>query len=388
MKNTTMKRNDCKHLTGRTHHAESTRGMRRARVGFLCALSVVCVANSATAGSIRLWASAVVLDDTIRLTDLAELRSFDQDKDRSIRELVIVDAPHAGGSKIIHREMIRAIVQASGVNMADVTIRGAVQCVVTRPLVATPSNHAETAKSLDTRSDRRSAPDARSPAQVTLREAVLQHFHDELARYEGRAEIVFDRGSANVLDLTGTDYEFHIRRRGSQPLGLIQATVTVSANGVSVQSVPIVVQVSMLRRVVVSRRAINQGATIRQSDVELSTLTFSRVTDLGMTDLARAIGQRAKRFIPAGTVVEADVIESVPLVTRGQLVTLRSVSGAVQIVTTVKAQRSGLLGETITVRLTDKRRVEFDAVVVGPALVQIGSSGVFGSSASSLGGGS
>lgn len=387
---TAMKRKDCKHLIVWTHRAGSSRRRQRAMVGCLCALSVAGFTHTAVAGSIRLWASAVVLEDTIRLTDLAELQSFDQDLEQSLRELVVVDAPQAGGSKIIHREMIRAIVEASGANMAEVTIRGASQCAVARPRVAGTSNHLSAANSRSTRPGPRGNGSAESEAKSstlgTLREAVLRHFHRELARYGGSAEVVFDRASAHVLELTGAGYEFTVRRRGSQPLGLIQATVDITANGVAVQSVPIVVQVSMLRRVVLARRSINQGATIRQGDVERSTMTFSRVTDLGMSDVARVIGQRAKRFVPAGSIVEADAIESVPLVRRGQLVTLRSVSGAVQIVTTVKAQRSGLLGETIPVRSTDKRRVEFDAVVVGPAAVQIGSTGSVSSSGWALGG--
>ena len=61
-----------------------------------------------------------------------------------------------------------------------------------------------------------------------------------------------------------------------------------------------------------------------------------------------------------------------PLVLRGQLVTLSSVSGAIRAVTTVKAAENGLLGEVVTVRTVDDDRTELDAVVTGPGRVEIG----------------
>ncbi len=41
-------------------------------------------------------------------------------------------------------------------------------------------------------------------------------------------------------------------------------------------------------------------------------------------------------------------------------------------VTSAKATKDGLLGQTITVRASDNKRVEFDAVVVGVGRVRVG----------------
>ena len=86
----------------------------------------------------------------------------------------------------------------------------------------------------------------------------------------------------------------------------------------------------------------------------------------------RLLGQRAKRFITAGGMIDLTDVESVPLVVRGQLVTLESIAGGIQVVTSAKATKDGLLGETITVRASDNKRVEFDAVVVGVGRVRVG----------------
>jgi flagella basal body P-ring formation protein FlgA len=129
-----------------------------------------------------------------------------------------------------------------------------------------------------------------------------------------------------------------------------------------------------MRQTGVARRAINQGATIQRQEVELIPLTLSRLDQTGLTDPARAIGQRAKRFIPTGSVIDPETLESVPLVTRGQLVTLTSVSGSVRVVTTAKAMQNGLLGDVIRVRALNRDRVELEAVVLGPGEVRVGRS--------------
>src|SRR3990172_1185157 len=112
-------------------------------------------------------------------------------------------------------------------------------------------------------------------------------------------EIVFDRTSEQVLELSGPAYEFKVRRRGGSTLGLCPLEVEVSSQGRSVQSVPLVVQVTLNRRVVVARRTINQGAAIAASDVELTALSFNRVDELGLDEVEQTIGQRAKRMISA-----------------------------------------------------------------------------------------
>ena len=182
----------------------------------------------------------------------------------------------------------------------------------------------------------------------------------------------FDHTSEQVLALSGPTYTFDVRGRNKTPLGLNSLEVDVVAGGAIVQTIPLVVQVRMMRKVVVARRPINQGATIRLQDIDHVALAFTRTDKLGANDPAMVIGQRAKRFISPGSVVDPEALESVPVVMRGQLVTLESIAGAVRIVTTAKATRDGLLGEMIKVRAVDSKRIEFDAVVVGPGRVQIG----------------
>ena len=375
-----MKRKDCESI--RPTNAANAAGpvlCALKRTAVIAAIVAASAPFHALGASIRVWPSAVVVDETVRLADLCELSGFDIETERVLQTVVVAEAPPASGSRLIHIDMSRQAVAAAGTNMATVTLSGATQCAVTRPKVLEPSS-ASNAFSRDRtvvgKRDGAAAPAKTTGAQqgsrLTLRLAVVDYFNKEFVRYGGTAEVVFDRTSRQILDLSGPQYEFRVRRRGGSPLGLTPLEVDVLADGRTVQTVPLVVQVTMLRHAVVARRSVNQGAAIRAADVHLLAMSFTRLDRLGLDDTAMAIGQRAKRFIPAGTSLDPAMLEQVPLVLRGQLVQLTSVAGSVRIVTTAKAAEDGLLGELIKVRAVDNKRVEFDAMIVGSGEVQIG----------------
>jgi flagella basal body P-ring formation protein FlgA len=153
---------------------------------------------------------------------------------------------------------------------------------------------------------------------------------------------------------------------------LVPLEVDVRTDGRAVQTVPLVVQVSMVRPVVTAARAINQEATVGSADVRVVPLAFNRTDKLGVSDPGQIVGQRARRFIPAGSILEPGLLESVPLVVRGQLVTLITQVGPVRVVTSGKAADTGTFGDVVRVRSVDDRRTEFNGVVVGPAKVEVG----------------
>lgn len=334
----------------------------------LCALALLMLADGARAGQIRLWPTAVVVAESITLGDLAEMRAMaSPEEEDSLRRIVVTEAPPAGGSRIIHHEMIRSVLSDSGINLAKITLAGSSQCEVRRPKAALPAatttNHPPLVPS---GTDIQSETPRPQPTGRTLRQAVQDFFDSELARYGGRPEILFDRSDDNVLELTAPPLEFVIHRDNGTPLGLVALEVGVLQSGKLSQDVRLIVRTALSRSVLTARRAINQGAAVTAADVELMPVTFTRLDDMGLDDAATVIGQRARRFIPAGTQIAMDAFEPMPLVLRGQLITLVSEVGGVRVVTTAKACANGIRGETIRVRSTDDNKVEFDAIVTGP----------------------
>ncbi len=389
-----MERKDCEYNFGPKRLGG--RGLRPRAPAAVCTMLIVAgLAASARAGSVRLWPTAVVVGDTIRVDDLCELRGFEPETEGAFAKLVAADAPPPGGSRVIHIEMLRSVLIAGGANMARVTLGGAIQCEVSRPSSSFPTppdpstgelgavssilpgggRNGSSGAAVDATPGLMLTGASNGERPGTLRNAARDYFNKELKRYGGSAELVFDHTSEQILDLSGPTYTFNVRRRNGPPLGLVSLEVDILADGRVIQTVPLVVQVSMVRPVVVATRAINQEATFHPSDLQVVPLTFTRVDKLGVSDMALVIGQRAKRFIPAGSLIERTMLETVPLVVRGQFVTLTSVVGTVRVVTAAKAVETGVLGEVVKVRAANNQRVEFEGIVVGPGKVQIGATG-------------
>lgn len=345
-------------------------------IALLGLLATLTVGTSARADSVRIYATAVVTADQVLITDVCQLRGVEATLAETMNHQLVTDAPVEGGTKIVHMQMIRDALAAGGANMATLIVTGARECTISRPAPSKPKD--EPPADIKSKATKTPAPESANVAlqakptktpNKTLRQAVTDDFNREYARRGGTIELEFDRTSGAALELAG--YEFIVRRKpGPRPeLSLVEVDVMQDQN--VVQTVAMTVRASLQRQVAVALRAINQGATIRPADVDLRTMTFNRLDAATIGDLSECIGQRAKRFIAENNVIEPAAIEGVPLVTRGQLVTLTSVCGAIRVVSSGRAEREGHLGEMITVRAVDDTKAEYDGVVVGPGKVEL-----------------
>ncbi len=375
-----MKRKDCDRF-----HSPAATKPHRGPSGYPCVLiGAVAVCASlwecpVRAGSIHIWSTAVVVEDSIRLADVAELRGFEAVTERKLAQLVVAPSPAPGGSRIIVLQQIREALQQASVNFAEFTLHGLTQCAVSRSgFMEAPrpsQSQAHGGSSLPAGSKgfepRSGSGESTGPAERTLREVILDSLNAEFARFGGHAEVTWDRTSEQVLNLSAPTFDFTVHRRSPEPIGLVSLEIEVSAREKPVQTIPLVARVAMVKPTVVARRAVNQSASIRAADLEVIPMTFHRLESTGFDDPGKAIGQRARRLIPEGTVVEADMLETSPLVFRGQLVRLISGVGSVKVTASGKAMQNGMLGEGIKVRTSEPRDVELDAVVIAPGVVEV-----------------
>lgn len=380
-----MRRKDCEQSSARVYPVLSGGRWRRlaraARMSLTLCFVGAASPQAVRAGTIRLWANAVATGDTVRLDDIAEVRGFDEDSARRIGGTTITDSPAPGGSRVIEIAAVRAALTAHRVNLGSCILSGASRCELSRPASIAPTTVGRTtdATSASDRTTPRLRRHAAIPAALsdpapdaeTLRQSVIAYFTEAVRRYNARAEVAFDGVSDSILELAAPTYSFRVRNASRQLVGLVPVEVDVRTGDRIVQTIPMSVRLTVLRDTIVARRTINQDATLQTTDVELAPMSLSRFDDLPANDLSQVVGQRAKRVIPAGAVIDAGVLEAVPLILRGQLVTLVSEVGGVRVVTAGKAAEDGRLGEVIRVRSTDRRQAEFDAVVTGPGQARV-----------------
>ncbi len=380
-------RKECDNLTHSRRRRDSLIG-GAAKIIFAFPIGAACLgpAPHARAGSVQLWPGAVVVQDTVTLSDLCELRGFEPQTERKLATLTVASSPPPGGRRVIHLQMIREALSAAGINLASTTLRGATQCTVSRPSapdlptpsIPEPRGFGPRESLAIVRHGGRTLPAAASSngqierAAHTLRAHIIDWFNARLSRYGGRAEIEFGKGSAGVLDLTSPPYEFSLRRKSRAEVGLVHLEVDIKADDEVRQTAGVICNVSFFAPVIVPRRPINRSMTIRETDVQVTEMKFTSLDRLSVSDTSLVVGRRAKRFVPVGEVIRSRDLETVPLVTRNQLVRLLAAVGGVRIETAGKAVGSGGMGDVITVRSLDDRRREFEAVITGPGEATVG----------------
>ncbi len=115
------------------------------------------------------------------------------------------------------------------------------------------------------------------------------------------------------------------------------------------------VEVFRSRPVVVVRRDVERGEVLGPDDVEVRA---GRPVRGALTDPDRAVGKRARRSLRAGAPLAASDLETVPVVSRGDLVRLVARVGGVTASTLGRALEPAGLGERIRVEnLTSGRTV-------------------------------
>lgn len=347
-------------------------------VGLLLSLAAT---TPATAGEVRVWPTAVVTGDEVRLADVAELRGFGSSVADRLGEVVVHAAPPPGGEIVVRASDIRGALAETNVDLACIQVFGSSRCKVGRlrpprepppavrearkpgqQLAAKPANSAV--------AERRESP-AVDPNSL---EAVLRRFISSRAvDCGGKLEIRFSPANREDLRIGVGDCRVEIHPKDEQTIGLLSYEVDVLRGEEVERSIPLVAEAWLVKDVVVARRPINRGASIEGRDLRLEQRRFSDVESIGITDLAAAVGQQCQRFVKPGEMLSPAWLQARAMVGRGDRVTIWNRQGALVIKATGTAQKAGSLGETIEVRRDGSKRKEdlIDAEITGPGTVTL-----------------
>ena len=138
-----------------------------------------------------------------------------------------------------------------------------------------------------------------------------------------------------------------------------RTTVGVRCSGPSPWKIYVPVTVAAYTKVMVANRPIGPGASISQDSVswverDVSTLSYGYLASLKGQG-----GLRARRSIPQGAVITANMVEANAIVHKGQRISLRSDSGSISVTMSGIALQDGAINSRIPVRnLSSGRRLE------------------------------
>ncbi len=202
-------------------------------------------------------------------------------------------------------------------------------------------------------------------------ESAVKDFVGESLRDAGDSEFTLGRldprlrlaACANALKMRFS-HEAHTGGRNA---------VEVRCEGDRPWSIYVTVDVARFAEVVVSTRGLLRGAVIGSDDVVLARRRISSARLDYLSDAATAVGRVATRAIGPDQILGAANVMLPRLVKRGDEVTIASVGSAISVRVRGQALKDGGLGERVSVRnLNSKRVVEGVVNADGMVVVQSG----------------
>ncbi|HUU44621.1 MAG TPA: flagellar basal body P-ring formation chaperone FlgA [Acidobacteriota bacterium] len=130
-----------------------------------------------------------------------------------------------------------------------------------------------------------------------------------------------------------------------------------------IAELPVPVCVEVYGEVLVTRDRLRREEPIPPEALELRRMEITRLVPWVVTDPDSVVGMWAARTISAGQVVDRRWLEPVPLVRRGDRITMVYSTGAVHVSTTAVAMEDGHLNQTIRIKRPNGNRL-LSAVVV------------------------
>lgn len=323
--------------------------------------------------TLKLRPAARVTGNIITAADVVVFKDADPRLFSTLAERPIRSGLTVPGETTVTLGQLRKWLKEQGVNMARVLLCGATECRVRADAVAetTPTGPGESAPL--------NAPLFSDTAEnaSSLRAKLMALINREMAALGGRAQIELQRGGESFLSLTSPPWDFQVRSMSSAKLGAREFSVVVRRDGRVQRTAHLYARVRLIKRVVVADKPLNSGLSIGPDDVRLEERIFDSDRDLGVAAIGAMVGQQVKRFVAGGEMLRRADVKAVDLVKRSRPVSLIGASGNISMRLRGTALDSGGYGDTVRVRLGDRRsgRRVMRGVVTGLGTVRVSQGG-------------
>ncbi len=333
----------------------------------------------ASADDIRLLTSAHVIGPTVELREIALLEG---EYAQSLADTVIRPAQQAPHDPIT-LEQVRDALTQHGVNWAKLSLKGFPRCNITveppqpqtqpqtlaHPRPVTPEVTVSISDASPILTDLTTPITATQP--LTVRGLVA----DEIARLTGLPDdqlvVTFRAQDEDLLNQSTIATAYTVQPTGNALLGNVPIRIERS-NLAGKETFTVLAKVQRKARAVVATRPLSRGQRIGSDDVTLRDVLIDRDDQPWLDQTSAVLGATARSNVSIGQVVSIQDLSTPPIVQRGQLVTLRVLSGAVSVEGQGFAEQAGTLGDTVRVRRgNDRQGPVVLGTVVAPGRVDV-----------------
>ncbi len=325
---------------------------------------VMATAATAGADAIRLLREAEASGETIRLGEVARL---DGPAARELAGLALGAAPVGAGEARLTLDAVRQRLTEAGVNWGRLTLSGYRACVV-RSGGASPDRGAEggaVSRAVEPVMAEANPQRGLDLGAAEALRALIVRTLTERAGVPGQEVVVeLDESALRRLAETAPGGRYEVEPRSRGRFGRVVCVVRRHEGGAVTEHFTVLAEVRWRTLAAVATRTIRRGESFGRDAVAVREVLLDDDRGEPVRDLSLLMGQTCDTVLREGDVVYASAVVSPALVERGQMVTVRCVSGALVVRTTLRALEAGGRGDVIRLR-HDVTRQEYRAEVTG-----------------------
>ncbi|HEV7299657.1 MAG TPA: flagellar basal body P-ring formation chaperone FlgA [Tepidisphaeraceae bacterium] len=346
---------------------------------------------------VELRSEAKVYGQEIRFKQIARWSDADNALMQPLGELIVARAEDETPFRSLTVEQVQTVLCDAGINLATLRFTGATSCRVARAdvrfdeteammawakpnepmaveavddlIMVAPSG---TAKPQATPAGHRlnGADDLVQTSPRSLRAQLVSDLASRLSLDRANLQLTFKPTDEKVLNLAEPQFRFTLDARRVRALGTVVWDVTILTDG-GQHKTTIQADAKAWQDQVIVDKPIAARQVIRADDVTTRRVLSDETPTDTLVSLSQIVGQQATRNLPAGALMTARLIQAVPLVRAGQLVSVTLGQGGIRIKTVARAAESGTFGQTIKVKNETTRDV-YDVKITGPQMGVVG----------------
>ncbi len=301
-------------------------------------LICVAAADSVCGGSlpsVRFFERAAIEDDQIRLGDVARVDADNPDLAHDLRGVVLGRAPLPGKTRVLDAAAIQLRFKQADIDPTQLDLQFPAEIVVSRAALEIGRDQIE-------------------PAVRAFIEQQTAGRKVRIKELRVSEAVVLPTGRLT----TRVSMPRHTELAGSVPL-----TVELAINGEVQKKMWVTVTLEALAHAVVTRRPLGRFAPLEEEDIEIRAMDLADLPSDYISDPQSIVGKRTRRSLDTNTVLRPDLVESPPLVKRGDRVLILVETKGLRVTAVGQVRQKGCLGESIPVVNLDSNKIVHARVI-------------------------
>lgn len=282
--------------------------------------------------NIELQDKAAVTGKVILLRDIAAITEASEDKLEMVKGVYIGRAPLIGKRRIITQSYVQTRLLQAGLKRGSFEIKGSKEVAI-EPL----------------------AQDLESKRLITVAE---EYIKANLSDQETRLVIEPISSPQRVrLPLGEIGLKVASSFRSTPGCAQVYLPIDILIDGQLYRTVRVNLRLRRFGNVVIAKQDIKRHQILTHSGLEVVEREITLLRSGHFTGVEDIVGQRTTGALIRGSIITADIIEPVPLINRGDVVTIKKELGSLLVTTLGRAQDNGSLNQMIRVQNLDSKVV-------------------------------